>query len=128
MVRRGQSLSFSSALATRELARPGARSHGIFGAGRLAAERLSWVSGSPPGEGARLAAKVRYRQADQPCVVREVGGGRMLLEFEEPQRAVTAGQSVVLYEGEECLGGGIIAWANTPPAMPEKERAEVSYA
>ena len=96
--------------------------------GRLTAERLSWVSGSLPKEGARLAAKVRYRQADQPCMVRKIGEGRMLLEFEEPQRAVTAGQSVVLYEDEECLGGGIIAWADTPPAVPGKERAEVGYA
>jgi tRNA-specific 2-thiouridylase len=96
--------------------------------GRLEAERLSWVSGSPPGPGARLTAKIRYRQADQPCVVRESGGGRMVLEFDEPQRAVTAGQSVVLYDDEVCLGGGIIAWADTPPAMPEMERAEVSNA
>ena len=95
---------------------------------RLLAEQLSWVSGSPPRAGARLLAKVRYRQADQACVVREIDGGRLLLEFEEAQRAVTPGQSVVLYDGEVCLGGGIIAWANSPPAIPESRLAEVSYA
>jgi tRNA-specific 2-thiouridylase len=95
---------------------------------RLTAERLSWVSGSPPREGARLSAKVRYRQADQACVVREIGEGRLVLEFAEPQRAVTAGQSVVLYDREVCLGGGIIEWANTPPAVPEVGITEVNYA
>jgi tRNA-specific 2-thiouridylase len=71
---------------------------------------------------------VRYRQDDQPCRVREAGSQRLLLEFEHPQRAVTAGQSVVLYDDQVCLGGGIIAWANTPPALPESEIAEVSCA
>jgi tRNA-specific 2-thiouridylase len=75
------------------------------------------VSGSPPEAGRRLSAKVRYRQGDQLCQVLEAGAGGLLLEFEQPQRAVTAGQSVVLYDGESCLGGGIIDWADTPPAL-----------
>jgi tRNA-specific 2-thiouridylase len=84
---------------------------------RLRAQQLSWVSGSPPEAGRRLSAKVRYRQGDQLCQVLEAGAGGLLLEFEQPQRAVTAGQSVVLYDGESCLGGGIIDWADTPPAL-----------
>jgi tRNA-specific 2-thiouridylase len=48
--------------------------------------------------------------------VDEIDDERLVLRFEEPQRAVTAGQSVVLYEGENCLGGGVISWANTFPA------------
>ena len=95
---------------------------------RLLAEQLSWVSGSPPQAGSRLTAKVRYRQTDQDCLVREVGGGRLLLEFTDSQRAVTPGQSVVLYDGDACLGGGIIAWASSPPAIPESRLAEVSNA
>ena len=83
---------------------------------RLRARQLSWVSGSAPAAGRRLTAKVRYRQADQDCVVTECGDVELLLEFDRPQRAVTAGQSVVLYDGDSCLGGGIIDWADTPPA------------
>jgi len=83
----------------------------------LQAAQLSWVSGTAPTAGQRLTAKVRYRQADQSCAVAEISPGRLIVEFDQPQRAVTAGQSVVLYDGEVCLGGGIIEWADTPPAL-----------
>jgi tRNA-specific 2-thiouridylase len=83
---------------------------------RLVAGQLSWVSGSAPAPGAVLSAKVRYRQSDRSCIVRSVSSGRLVLEFGQPQRAVTPGQSVVLYDGECCLGGGIIDWADTPPS------------
>jgi tRNA-specific 2-thiouridylase len=86
----------------------------------LRAENLSWVSGSAPEAGARLSAKVRYRQADQDCIVRSVGENSLELVFNQPQRAVTPGQSVVLYDDQDCLGGGIIDWANTPPAAAGK--------
>lgn len=82
----------------------------------LVAEQLSWISGSAPAAGTELSAKIRYRQADQQCVIREIAKNRLLLEFRSPQRAATAGQSVVLYDGDNCLGGGIISWADTPPA------------
>ena len=59
------------------------------------------------GAPVRLTAKCRYRQADQGCVVTREGDG-LLIEFDEPQRAVTPGQSAVLYRGEECLGGAIV--------------------
>jgi tRNA-specific 2-thiouridylase len=49
--------------------------------------------------------------------VEAIDDTRLELTFDEPQRAVTAGQSVVLYDGENCLGGGIIDWADTPPGM-----------
>jgi len=84
---------------------------------RLRAQQLSWVSGAAPEAGTRLTAKVRYRQEDQACEVLEPVNGELLLEFAQPQRAVTAGQSVVLYDGDCCLGGGIIDWADTPPAL-----------
>ena len=77
----------------------------------LLASRLSWVSGAPPVAGQRLTAKVRYRQADQACTVREVAGDRLVIDFPALQRVVTPGQSVVLYDGDSCLGGGIIDWA-----------------
>jgi tRNA-specific 2-thiouridylase len=83
----------------------------------LRAEQLSWVSGTAPKKGTPLAAKVRYRQADQAGVVRQISDDELVLEFDRPQRAVTAGQSVVLYDGQNCLGGGIISWADTPPEV-----------
>ena len=83
----------------------------------LPAEQLSWVSGTAPKKGTPLAAKVRYRQADQAGIVRQISDDELVLEFDRPQRAVTAGQSVVLYDGQNCLGGGIISWADTPPEV-----------
>jgi len=81
------------------------------------ARQLSWVSGLPPAAGRRVSAKVRYRQTDQECRILQSDGSSLLLEFLQPQRAVTAGQSVVLYDDECCLGGGIIEWADAPPLL-----------
>lgn len=72
----------------------------------LHAEDVSWVAGEPPAPG-RLAAKTRYRQADAPCTF-EADGDGFTLRFNEAQWAVTPGQSAVLYDGEVCLGGGVI--------------------
>ena len=88
---------------------------------RLRAEQLSWVSGCAPENGSRLTAKVRYRQQDQACTVSAVDNDKLELVFDQPQRAVTPGQSVVLYDGESCLGGGIIDWADTPSAVAEEQ-------
>ncbi|HET6592897.1 MAG TPA: tRNA 2-thiouridine(34) synthase MnmA [Xanthomonadales bacterium] len=95
--------------------------HPWLRARRLRAQQLSWVSGAAPEAGRRLTAKVRYRQQDQHCRVLELSAAGLVLEFEQPQRAVTAGQSVVLYDGDSCLGGGIIDWADTPPALTAAE-------
>ena len=77
----------------------------------LAAQDCSWVAGSAPEPGA-LAAKTRYRQADAPCQLVRLADARCDLMFEDPQWAVTPGQSAVLYDGEICLGGGVIASSN----------------
>ena len=55
-----------------------------------------------------LAAKTRYRQPDAHCRAKACADGHLELTFEEPQWAVTPGQSAVVYEGEVCLGGGVI--------------------
>ncbi len=83
--------------------------HALLQQCRLVAADASWVRGAPPADGARLGAKTRYRQADAACTFEGAGPGRFALEFAAPQWAVTPGQSAVLYDGDECLGGGVIA-------------------
>ncbi|MBK1689890.1 tRNA 2-thiouridine(34) synthase MnmA [Rubrivivax gelatinosus] len=72
----------------------------------LSAGDCAWVAGTAPADSA-LAAKTRYRQADAACTLRRDGEG-VVLAFAEPQWAVTPGQSAVVYDGEVCLGGGVI--------------------
>ena len=72
----------------------------------LRAEDTSWTSGRPPAENAHTA-KTRYRQADAECTLTRTDTG-IKVDFTAPQWAVTPGQSVVLYDGEVCLGGGVI--------------------
>jgi len=76
---------------------------------RLAADDAAWIGGTGPAPGARLTAKTRYRQADAACTVGTVDSDRVELVFDAPQWAATPGQSAVLYDGEVCLGGGVIA-------------------
>ncbi len=75
-------------------------SHPALWKRELVMKDASWIA--PPLE--RCTAKVRYRQKDSPCTLLE--GGRVV--FDEPQWAVTPGQSVVFYDGDICLGGGVI--------------------
>jgi tRNA-specific 2-thiouridylase len=75
----------------------------------LTAQDASWVAGAPPAAGA-YAAKTRYRQSDAACRLESrEATGVFGLSFGQAQWAVTPGQSAVLYDGEVCLGGGIIA-------------------
>jgi tRNA-specific 2-thiouridylase len=78
----------------------------------LRAQQSSWVSGHAPAAGP-YGAKTRYRQADAPCEFQPLDGHGFDLKFSLPQWAVTPGQSAVLYDGEVCLGGGIIESADT---------------
>jgi len=74
----------------------------------LVADTLDWVSGECPELNTPLKAKIRYRQAEQPCQIIEHANGQIVVEFDQPQTAVAPGQSVVFYNGDDCLGGGII--------------------
>lgn len=75
----------------------------------LEAEQLDWVSNNPPPLPLRCTAKTRYRQQDVVCTVSEASDGRVRVDFAEPQWAITPGQSVVFYQDDICLGGGVIA-------------------
>ncbi|HXS53929.1 MAG TPA: tRNA methyl transferase PRC-barrel domain-containing protein, partial [Usitatibacter sp.] len=83
--------------------------HALLQKRRLHAEDASWIAGEAPSPDDALAAKTRYRQADAACELRVSQRGSFDLEFATPQWAVTPGQSAVLYRGEVCLGGGVIA-------------------
>ena len=87
----------------------------------LRADDASWVAGTPPEAGA-LAAKTRYRQADAPCTL-DFAQGSFSLQFMRPQWAVTPGQSAVLYDGDVCLGGGVIVAADNSCAVPVPQAA-----
>jgi tRNA-specific 2-thiouridylase len=75
---------------------------------RLTAINLNWISGAPPHCHWVYGAKTRYRQKDAPCTLVSAEKKSGEVEFATPQRAVTPGQSVVIYESQVCLGGGII--------------------
>jgi tRNA-specific 2-thiouridylase len=74
----------------------------------LTAAELSWVAGDAPDRSAAYAGKTRYRQSDASCHIAAIADGQCAVAFDAPQWAVTPGQSAVLYQGEVCLGGGII--------------------
>ena len=80
----------------------------------LLAEDVSWVSGAPLPEGTPVEAKIRYRTPATPATVRPVDGG-VEVRFLRGQRAITPGQAVVFYDGDDVLGGGTIvrAWRTT---------------
>jgi len=82
--------------------------HPALFSGWLTASELSWVAGAPPVLPLRCTAKSRYRQPDQSCTIEAMNGDTTRVRFDGPQRAVTPGQSVVFYDGRQCLGGGVI--------------------
>jgi tRNA-specific 2-thiouridylase len=82
--------------------------HPLLTSRSLVAADLAWVGGELPGTDTAYGGKTRYRQTDAACRIAAVDAARCAFEFDEPQWAVTPGQSVVLYSGEVCLGGGVI--------------------
>jgi len=82
--------------------------HPLLKRSSLGAGQLNWISGVPPDPERAYTAKTRYRQTDAPCLITTLYDDTLELAFDAPQWAVTPGQSVVLYDGEVCLGGGII--------------------
>lgn len=82
--------------------------HPLLMSHSLVADKLDWVAGEAPSDNFRCTAKTRYRQDDVACTVKRLNDSNWLVEFDDKQRAVTPGQSVVFYQNEVCLGGGII--------------------
>jgi tRNA-specific 2-thiouridylase len=87
--------------------------HPLLSSMALTSGRWHWLR-SPPTAPLRCTVKVRYRQADQRALLTPRPDGTVHLEFAEPQRAVTPGQYAVAYEGDRCVGGGVIE-AVAPP-------------
>ncbi|WP_415905929.1 tRNA 2-thiouridine(34) synthase MnmA [Neptuniibacter sp. QD72_48] len=74
----------------------------------LTADEIFWINGEEPALPYSCTAKVRYRQTDQECTIERHGDSGYLIRFAEAQRAITPGQSVVIYAEDICLGGGVI--------------------
>ncbi len=74
----------------------------------LAASTVNWIGGVAPADWLRVTAQIRHRHAAAPARVRSTDEGRAELEFDAPQTAITPGQAVVFYNGDEVLGGGWI--------------------
>lgn len=79
-----------------------------LGRRELTASTVNWIAGAPPDGPRRVTARIRHRHADAPAVVVADGPDRASLVFDVPQLAVTPGQAVVFYDGEDVVGGGWI--------------------
>jgi tRNA-specific 2-thiouridylase len=82
--------------------------HPLLYSRELETHEVNWIGGETPPLPLICTAKTRYRQAEQRCCIEEAANSGYRVTFDEPQWAVTAGQSVVFYAAEECLGGGVI--------------------
>lgn len=96
------------------------QSHDWHFSTKVYANETHWVKGEPPAQSFKATAKVRYRQPDQACLVTIIDNNHIDITFDSPQRAVTPGQSVVLYQDKHCLGGGIITHTNSEGGIKKK--------
>jgi tRNA-specific 2-thiouridylase len=79
-----------------------------LGKSELTVERMNWVSRDPPNEPIRSEVKIRYRAEETPATIHPFGQTSVRIAFDEPVRGVTPGQAAVCFQGDICLGGGII--------------------
>ena len=78
---------------------------------KLVTAKIHWITAAPPTINFKCKAKIRYRQIEQSCTINLEQPEKCLITFGKPQRAITPGQSIVFYEQNICLGGGIIQYA-----------------
>ncbi|WP_010270682.1 tRNA 2-thiouridine(34) synthase MnmA [Paenibacillus senegalensis] len=90
----------------------------------LMATGVNWISGQSPGRTLHCTAKFRYRQPDQEVTVTELAADKVRVDFAREQRAITPGQAVVFYQGEECIGGGTIDTVESLSPIPHLEAGE----
>ena len=86
----------------------------------LLARRFNWVNGSPPKGSFRAEVKIRYRSSPQPATIDAIGSNEVRAVFDELQRDITPGQAAVIYDGDVCLGGGVIAKI-VEPALADRQ-------
>ncbi|MBI3508163.1 MAG: tRNA 2-thiouridine(34) synthase MnmA [Chlamydiia bacterium] len=82
--------------------------HPALFSGTLQADTTSWIADLPPQFPLHCQAKIRYRQTEQECVVEQKEQDKLYVRFSQPQRAITPGQTIAFYDGEECLGSARI--------------------
>ncbi|WP_455379781.1 tRNA 2-thiouridine(34) synthase MnmA [Acidihalobacter prosperus] len=109
-------------LATNELVIAQGHDHPSLQSGALWSTAIQWVAGDAPARAFTCTAKTRYRQPDQNCKVTLSDNHSAHVGFERPQRAITPGQYVVFYQGDVCLGGGVIE--AVAPWQDNRSRAE----
>lgn len=90
---------------------------------QLRSETAHWTGGSAPAQRFACSAQTRYRQTAEPCAVEVGDDGTLAVRFARGQRAVTPGQSLVLYDGDECLGGAVIATTDAPLELAHRGQA-----
>ncbi|MEE9318913.1 MAG: tRNA 2-thiouridine(34) synthase MnmA [Granulosicoccus sp.] len=88
---------------------------------QLNAHDVHWVAGQPPSDHFRATARVRYRQIDEPVSIEVQTDDTINAIFDQPMRAITPGQSIVMYSGDQCLGGAVIS--DLTPGATLKENA-----
>ena len=79
-----------------------------LGSRELIARDVNWISGEAPNESFRAEVKIRYTAKEAEALVTPLGGGQVKVQFDAPQRDITAGQAAVFYQGDVLLGGGLI--------------------
>jgi tRNA-specific 2-thiouridylase len=80
-----------------------------LGGRTLEASAVNWIAGAAPPSPRRLSARIRHRHQDAPALVTPIGSDRASVEFDTPQIAITPGQAVVFYDGDDVIGGGWIS-------------------